>query len=469
MMRLIIGAAAIGIALALGGCARNDAPSAIEQPNIVLITLDTLRADRLGCYGYHKNTSPKIDGFAEGATLYKNAHTTAPWTLPSHASMFTGLYPFEHGARTYRLKDSELPLDTDEAPTITHNVKGLEVEADTLAERLGISGYLTAAVMANTIFLKRRYGLAQGFDVYDLKFGPGLEINKRVFTWLAGRDRERPFFLFVNYMDVHAPYLARARSRLVDPAIPYSKELGRRIGENILKRDGEVRPGDLQLFSDWYDLAVATVDEAIGQLLERLKRDGLFDDALILIVSDHGEYLGEKDLSGHSKDVYEPTMAVPIIVKAPRQSESRVDERLVSLVHVPALIAAHTPALDADALPRSWPEPSVLGENHFSRLKDLIQPYAHRFKRSRIAVYRDSHKYIHSTDGKHELYDLRRDAHERSNLVSSQPERVAAFRRLLEETLGAKGIDSIGAGSLSEQEKGLTQDEVEQLEKLGYL
>jgi len=453
------------VAAALFSCACSDASKVQQRPNIVLITLDTLRADHLGCYGYHRNTSPEIDRFATSATLYRDAHTTAPWTLPSHASMFTGLYPFEHGARTYRLEQSEYPTDTDEGPTINRSAKGLELEVDTLAELLADAGYQTAAVIANTIYLKRRYGLAQGFDVYDLKFGQGFEINGRVFAWLAARDLARPFFLFINYMDVHPPYRVRPRPSLVEPSIPYSKELGRRIGENILKRNGEVRPEDLQLVNDWYDLAVAAVDEAVGRLLERVKRDGLFDDALIIIVSDHGEYLGEKDLSGHSKDVYEPAMAIPIIVKSPRQSESRVDERLVSLVHVPALIAAHTTALDAAKLPRRWPEPSVLGENHFSRLKDMINPYAHRFERSRVALYHDSHKYIHSTDGKHELYDLRTDAEENSNLVSSQPGRAASLRSLLEASLGARlGIDSIGEGTLSERDKSMTPEEMEQLE-----
>jgi arylsulfatase A-like enzyme len=465
-----VGAAVVSVAVSLGSFACSGVSKLPERPNIVLISLDTLRADRLGCYGYHRDTSPMIDRFAGHATLYASAHTTAPWTLPSHASLFTGLYPFEHGARTYGLDEDELHAADDDDAVFHHNARGLGQSANTLAERLALAGYQTAAVVANTIYLKRRYGVSQGFEVYDLKPGPGPEINERVFQWLEGRDSTRPFFLFINYMDVHAPYNAHPRPSLVEPALPYSAALGRRIGERSLMRDAEMDPADRQLLSDWYDLAVAALDDAVGLLLDRVKRDGIFDDALIIIISDHGEYLGEKDLSGHSKDVYEPTMAVPLIIKAPRQFEKQVDERLVSLVHVPALIAAHTSALDVEDLPRGWPEASLLGENHFSRLKDLLNPYAHRFNRSRIALYRDSHKYIHSTDGEHELYDLTRDPHEHLNLASTQPERLEPFTKLSKETLGAKlEIDSIGGGSLSEREKELTPDEVEQLKQLGYL
>lgn len=461
---------ALVAATALLGCACSDAPTLPERPNIVLITLDTLRADHLGCYGYDRNTSPVLDRFAARATLYRNAHATAPWTLPSHASLFTGLYPFEHGARTYRLKESELPVDAGDGPTIKHNIKGLGLEVDTLAERLGLAGYQTAAVMANMLFLKPRFGLDQGFDSYDLKRGRATAINRRVFDWLEQHDRTKPFFLFINYMDTHEPLNAQPRPGLVEPALPYSLDVERRIGEDILKRNGEARPEDLQLVIDWYDLAVASLDEEMGRLFERMKHDGLFDDTLIIIVSDHGEYFGERDLSGHSKDVYEPAMAIPFIVKAPRQSVGQIEERLVSLVHVPTIVASHTAALAAAELPRTWPEPFVLGENHFSRLKDLINPYAFRFQRSRIALYQGSVKYIYSSDGSHELYDLRRDTQERFNLVSSQPEQAALLRSLLEESLGAGyRLDSFGEGTLSEQDKGLTPEEVEQLEELGYL
>jgi len=467
--RLAIGIAA-GVWIALAGCSRSDESVPPERPNIVLITLDTLRADHLGCYGYPRNTSPAIDRFAAQATLYKSARTTAPWTLPSHASMFTGLYPFQHGARTYRLSDRELPAAEGDTTTIHHNAKGLASEFETLAERLALAGYQTAAVMANTIYLKKRYGLSQGFDSYDLKRGPASAINQRVLAWLDARDRARPFFLFINYMDTHSPYNALPRPSLVTPTAAHDTRLERRIGENILRNDGELQPGQLQLVVDWYDLAVAYLDEQIGNLFERMKHDGLFDDTLIIVASDHGEYFGEKHLSGHSKDVYEPAMAVPLIVKAPGQETGGVEERLVSLVHVPALVAAHTLAIDADALPRSWPEPFVIGENHYSRLKDLISPYAHRFERSRIALYRGSDKYIHSTDGENELYDLTTDANENSNLLASEPQRAAALGLLLRETLGAQlGLDSIGDGALDAQDKELTPDEVEQLEELGYL
>ncbi|MBT3223583.1 MAG: sulfatase, partial [Proteobacteria bacterium] len=171
-------------------------PSTTEVPkaakNILFISLDTVRADHLSVYGYHLPTSPNLEALADHATLYRRAQASAPWTLPSHASMFTGLYPFEHGAHTPE-------------PGGKNKAVVLNQDLTTIAEVLSSNGYVTGAIVANAAFLGKKFALDQGFAEYEIKRGTGDEINKRALTWLR-KNKDQSFFLFLNYMDAHRPY-----------------------------------------------------------------------------------------------------------------------------------------------------------------------------------------------------------------------------------------------------------------------
>jgi len=163
-------------------------------PNVLLITLDTVRADHLSSYGYAKPISPQLDTFARRATRYAVCFATSPWTVPSHASLFTGLHPFEHGAHSFEPRDKR-----------RGNVWPLHDNHETLAEVFREEGYDTAGIVANQVYLNSNLNLQQGFDQWEVKRERSAAVNRRVFEWLEEREG-RPFFLFVNYLDAHRPY-----------------------------------------------------------------------------------------------------------------------------------------------------------------------------------------------------------------------------------------------------------------------
>jgi arylsulfatase A-like enzyme len=242
------------------------------SPSVVLITLDTTRADHLGAYGDRRARTPNIDRLASEGVLFERAVTPAPTTLPAHASILTGLYPFAHGVRN-------------------NGAFSLGGGVPTLATVLHDAGYRTAAFVSAFV-LDRRYGLARGFDVYDDR----LEIERRgdatagaAAAWLSQTAREpTPFLLWVHLYDPHDPYDPPAALRQAFADRPY---------------DGEI----------------AAADEAVGVVLDRLSALGLAASTIVAVVGDHGESLGEHGEATHGMFVYESAVRVPMILRWPRK------------------------------------------------------------------------------------------------------------------------------------------------------
>ena len=426
-----------------------------EIRGLILISLDTLRSDHLGCYGYPRPTSPELDRFAERATLYTRARSTASWTLPSHASMFTGLYPFEHGARTCAL--GETPYN---------NVMPLSREHLTLAELFHENGWTTAAFVANHNYLDPRYRLDQGFDLYDVEMRTSKEMLEDIVPWLRNAPEDRPFFLFLNFMDTHRPYNCRQREEFPYHGTPRdASQLVKSLYPLIVGRK-EVPPELMTQLVDMYDTAIANLDESLGELFARLRRLELWDDVGIVITSDHGEFLGEHALIEHSKDVYEAVLQVPLIVKAPGQTEGEVDDGWISSVHVPALLLqfAHLERLpqQSAAFVRHWPrDPSILAANRRSRQHDLRKEFGERFQRDRRVVYFGDWKYIDSSDGDSELFHVIRDPEEQHDQLAEELE----FAELGRQELARLWVDEV-ADSLVED---LTPAERRRLEAMGYI
>lgn len=441
-------------ALLMAGCA--GPPETPSPPDIVLVVLDTVRADHLGCYGYSRPTSPEIDAFAGGATRYARSVSSAPWTVPSHASMFTGVPPFRHGAHTF---------DVDKPGS---NVNPLDLERLTLAEALDAEGYRTAAFVANAGFLAPHWQLDQGFETYVVERRYADEANRAIFAWLDERtEDDSPFFLFVNYIDAHRPYNTQPRPGFLDPPAEHGPELLDLLVETTLPGHRDADPALVRKVIDQYDTAIANLDEHVGELFERLARHPRFENALVVITSDHGEYFGEHRLVEHSKDVHQPVLNVPLILRHPGQTAGAVETSRVVSSDLPALIAARLPEPTATALRAAFParlDAPVLSENYFTRRKDLFDPrWGHRFRRVRRAVFDGPFKYIHSSDGAHELYDLETDPHEGRNLVESEPEVAERLARTLEEYL-----QSDPAAGLVPSEP-IDEELRERLEALGYV
>lgn len=282
----------------LSSCGGGDAVA--EVRSAVLITLDTTTPDSLDVYGSNIGVTPHLSALAERAVVFEVARTVAPLTLPAHASMLTGLYPYRHTVRDnghLRLPDSAL----------------------TLAEHARAAGHSTAAFIAAGV-LAKGYGLGQGFDTYeapsaqDIKGGFGTrwagDVTKRAIAWLDGREEDRPFFLWVHYFDPHSPYNPPPKFAAQFPDNPY-------LGE------------------------VAAMDHQIGKLIARLSEEPDHESTTIVVVGDHGEAFGINGERSHGSLLHDATLRVPLLVRFPgnaRAGSSRED--LVSVVDVfPTLLA----------------------------------------------------------------------------------------------------------------------------------
>ncbi len=368
--------------------------------------------------GYGVQTTPRLDAFVNSATAYPFARAASPWTLPSHASMFTGLYPREHGARTY---------DTAEFTGVTEattNAAALSTDPLTLAEVFAELGYDTGAVVANESFLAPKYGLARGFDWYDCKFSWVQGINERALAWAAGRQ-QRPFFLFLNYMDTHRPYNTAGRDGF---DVRKTKGVFKHLKDYLARGDQPPARRTEQL-TGVYDLAMANLDEGLGELFDRLMELEIYDEALIILTADHGEYLGEHDLVGHSKDVYDEALRVPLAIKLPGQSEGTQQDGWISHVHLAELVlrsAGFDERADAFRRTGNSDRRTIVSENYGLRQLDLGEPWAAWLDRKRVALIQEHYKYVASPDdGKHELYDLDADPRELKNLIEQRPDLAA--------------------------------------------
>lgn len=303
-----------------------------SRPPIVLVTLDTTRKDALAPYGGPPEVTPHLARFARGATVFTRAHATSPWTVPSHGSMFTGLYPREHGGG---VTSERMPM-----------------KAETLPEVLRRKGYFTAG-FAGGLLLHHHFGLGQGFHVY--RDPDGFETKGDV---LSGYWRDvlstapMPLFLFVNYFDPHAPYEApkpyRERLGVEAKAEAAPEATVRRFARGdreafpaLAEAKIEVGEAGKEALRAAYLAEVAFSDAQLGELFTALRERGLYDEALVVVTADHGELLGEDGLFFHSYRLDPELVEVPLIVKWPGQREGFRIEALTSIVDVfPTILRA---------------------------------------------------------------------------------------------------------------------------------
>jgi arylsulfatase A-like enzyme len=285
--------AALAVLLVGLGCSRAETPR-----HLVLVTLDTLRADRLSAYGHDRLTSPHLDALAARGIRFEDAISQATLTTASHASLLTGLNPPAHGPEHL-------------------SGQNLAEENLTLAEVLKQAGFTTAAFVS-ALPLRRGRGFEQGFDVYDDHRGKkGLErnaasTNASVARWLEDPPQGR-VFLWVHYFDAHLPYRAPRAVRERFAARPAQPSLRRFINVNDKGRR-RPSPALVRHMKDLYDAEIAFVDSALGRLEEMLEQAGLLEDALVVVLADHGESLGEHGLYFVHFDVYPESARVPLIL-----------------------------------------------------------------------------------------------------------------------------------------------------------
>jgi arylsulfatase A-like enzyme len=411
-LKLGIGAG-LSAGLAIGtGCAGRPGRN---RPNIVLIVLDTTRADRLSCYGYDRPTTPNLDLLAAESILYTDAISSSSWTLPAHATLFTGKFVTSHGARF----DPEGPLilaDGIEGPDTwkQYRARGLAKDEMTLAGILKEAGYLTGAVVGGP-WMKKVFGLHSGFDHYDddeITSLPGRqadEITSRALKWVE-ETQDGPFFLFLNYFDPHTPY--EIHEEFNHLFLPPGTDLSRR--EEIPEQERS------KVSSGLYDAEIRYMDHHIGVFLDGLKELDLYDGTWIIVTADHGELLGEHGMRGHGYWVTQEEIHVPLFAKYPGTeiAPARTDSR-VQLTDIMPMILER---LDI-AKPRDIQGSSPSKIDH--PILAEVYPLTYFFQAGHTqAIFDGNYKFVHNSKNNHQLFDLERDPREMDNLVARELDRA---------------------------------------------
>lgn len=420
-------------------------------PDVVLVTLDTTRADHLGCYGYFRDTSPRLDELAAEALLFERALVPMATTLPTHTSMLTAVWPEEHGVLANLRRQTVYERDA----TLT-----------TLAEVFADAGYDTGAFVS-AFPLRRDAGLTDGFDVYDEPEGreqrPAVETTDAALAWLA-RERTAPFFLWAHYFDPHSPYI---------PPPPYDKRFHKepaltawlaereidRISRRQTKRKGRVVVADVD--TNLYDGEIAYMDHHVGRLLDALRARPRWERTIVAVLGDHGEGLNQHDEAGHGL-AWDEQIRVPFLLRIPGVAPAR-NEDLVSAVDLAPTLLGLVPLPGRERLLSRATGVDVLAADFAPRpLLAQTSDRKEQFGDEVIALTTPRWKYLDlGTEGE-ELYDLQADPHELVNLAAEHPEVLAEMRAEARRTLEAQRARGGGRA------RAATEAERAALEELGY-
>ena len=401
---------------------------------------DTLRADYLGCHGFQGDISPNVDRLAAEGLLFERCFSQAPWTKPSVASLFTSLHPEIHGVTTHHgwFGEDRSVARQDVGPS-SGRTDVLPDEALTLAEVLRTQGYETAAFVANP-WIQRDQGFAQGFETYEeVETKRGRPLVDRALAWLQARADERPFFLYLHFMDVHGPYDAPDKDYA---ALKDSSSLGdtRTLDERELRRLPEHLRGvpwtggpegrDLRAWRGRYAAGVRALDRHVGAFVDELRTANRLDSTLLVFTSDHGEELLEHGGWDHGESLHEDQTHVPLIVRLP--GAARAGERLssvTSLIDVPPTILA----LAKLSVPADFQghDASSLGTSDAFSVASAV-----KWRPELLALRTARHRLVCDLERETQtLYDLEKDPREATDLAPSEPELARTLRERLQSHL----------------------------------
>lgn len=446
---ILIAILAVIFGLGLHGCGGYNQP-----PNVILIVVDTLRADHLGCYDYRHNTSPNIDQFAQNALLFEYCFAHAPETKSSCASIISGFLPHETRVLANRV---------------------LSPDVDTLAEILQSQGYDTAAVISNYVLRKGR-GFEQGFALYD----DTMDDRELVRNWperiaegttsraieLLKQNRDKPLFMWIHYQDPHGPYT---------PPNNFTKEFENPSHQPKLLRVNRSVSGqggipsyqklgsntDYHYYASRYDGEIRYLDNEINRLFDTLKQQGFYDNALIVFTSDHGEGMGEHNYYfSHNESLYNGQIHVPLMIRYGKQFKGRRNDFVQHIDLVPTILN----------ILEMTPNPRLRGRdllNHAMANSPILSEMPTAQAGFKFSLVQGKHKFIYNQQSKiHELFNLSTDPGEQADLIrdGAHQERsqnmAIEMRRILDEDR-LKVRLNIQHGELTEEEKS-------KLRALGY-
>jgi len=423
--------------------------SLLHSTNVIIIAVDTLRADHLGCYGYPRNTSPNIDKFATDAVKFNKCYTPSPLTTPAFASMLSSLPPYRHGAKRNGM-------------SIFDNVK-------ILPEFLKEHGYYSVAFISNWSLKKKLCRLHRGFDTYTEVFskrrwsgilnkeGEAPKVNEAAFKWLDQNSRKK-FFLWLHYTEPHAPYV-------------YHKKFD--FGYNKILRSVYPKGSDFKKIKK-YDTEIGYDDFYIGKLIERLKKLDLYEESLIIFMADHGESFGEHNYYRHGRKLYNSCLHVPLIVKLPgnKNANSVADKNVSILDIVPTILSL-----------LGFPVPDEMeGKNlfdtdrgrvlYFEAYKGAVHSrkgkiFHVKVKPIRYGLLKDNSKLIF--DWRFEAYNIEKDKFELSNIYKNPDGEMKIMSDLLRKyMMKVRQFIKYSKKYLKQKSK-LSKEDLEKLKSLGYI
>ena len=372
------------------------------RPNILFISIDTLRADHLSCYGYSKQTSPNIDSLATHSHVFKKAYATIPTTLPSHLSMFTSMYPTQLG--------------------VTSNGKYVSFDIVTLPEILSENGYSTAAFV-NYFILGNRYGFTQGFDTVITREGHADQPLRYALKWLREYKSEKPFFMFTHFFDPHTPYgpIPHFKKKFAVTDRKHPK------GRGFIKNRSALTPQVIKEDIDAYDAEIATADWAVGQLLGELYKLGILDNTMIVLVSDHGESMDELSKRNyffdHGAFLYHHHLNVPLIVRLPKAAgtlPANVHHQSVSMIDIMPTILDML-EIDNQGFSEGMSFLPILRGSGITRGPIFSESKRYKCKHD-YSILDDNWHLIKLANRGFELFDLNTDPGEKNNLFKSRPD-----------------------------------------------
>jgi arylsulfatase A-like enzyme len=466
-------------------------PQPTRSPNVIVIVLDAGRFDYLSCYGFPEKITPNIDKLAERGILFENATTVAPWTVPSHASMFTGLYPNQHLANwdTLRIKEG--------IPTIFDILRS--------------KGYRVASFVANDTLIYPCQLFGKEADIYGLsRYGRGKDasgfmdgfsaedsncdrITDFFLQWLK-KDVKGPFVLYFNYYDLHSKYDARQpyRSKYIssEDEIVLAK-IGDRFNLHFreMNREVVVTKDQIRALRNLYKAKMAMIDENIGKVVDALDKNSLLEDTIIIITSDHGDTLGDHTYPSfhHQFSIYNALTRIPLIIYSEKFTPlaKRVSVPLIQNIDIfltildlcgidKSLWLKSSPAVslsryifeDSEEKPREWAIAMYEAPKRFVDWnKQKVNP---AYIRKLLAIQNEKYKLIFSDDGKIELYDIVRDPKEQRALQSRNPRMCKEFKDKFYEIIAKYGgiTQEYAVSRYTAEEKERIE---EKLRSLGYI
>lgn len=436
-------------------------PPSAKPPNLVLVTIDTCRADHLSCYGYPRKTTPSIDALANESILFERCYSTFPQTTPSHCSILTGVYPYEHGILSCSFRASEEEqaahafASTDQLKTIT--------------ELLAAHGYATGGFVSGAT-VKKITGLGLGFQAWsepENEVRPGTQTLAEALAWMKGAPE--PFFLWFHTFDAHAPPRETNKQYLKEFAIDdvvHKLMAELKIRQTTRGKHNGGAPVSCAAEIAQYDAGLRVVDDEVKGLRQALEARGAWDRTTMIVTGDHGEGLGQHNFLAHAL-CWNEQVHVPFILRVPGRAPEKCP-KVMSSIDVVATALDLTPGIPKQEFLAQARGKNVLSDDFEERPVFTMAPRS----QNESSLTTPRWRFIRRPDGEDSLFDLTADPYELKDVKEQNPKIVAAFLKELEATVKeqrtrhryyAKGI--VNAKLTAEEEAAQT----ESLRKLGYV